>query len=531
MAEAALNRRRGGRDARRALRAAPAPDDLRPIRPGMESHGRYRVLTDADMNRIHQSALDVLEQVGFSDSLPSTIEYLTGIGCRLGDNGRITFPRSLVEDYIAKANRDILLAGRDPRHDVEPKGSRVYFGTAGAAVHMVNPRTGAYRDTTLNDLYDSARLADTLDNIHYFQRTVTVRDIEDPFEMDFNTCYAALAGTDKHVGTSWGGVPQLEASIEVMHMLAGGEKNWRARPFVSMSCCFTVTPLKWADVACECLEAGARAGMPILLVSLGQSGATSPAALPGTVVISMAEVLAGLIYMNAVAPGNPFILGPWPFVSDLRTGAMCTGGGEQALLNAAVGQMGRFYDLACSNTGGISDSKIPDAQSGYEKALTHVISANSGVNMVYEAGGMQASLLAYSLESLVMDNDSVGAALRTVRGMEINDDTVSLNVIREVCLNGPGHFLGHGQTIDLMERDYVYPIIGDRSNPGEWREKGATSSLDRAIEQVDHTLASHYPEHIPATLDARIRERFPVHLARERMRPNPDWPRKWEDMS
>ncbi len=526
--EPIVSKRRGGRAARKALRAAPVNDAMRPIRPGMEAKGHYRILTNTEMHRIHQAALDVLEQIGISENQPSTIEYLTGVGCKLNANDRITFPRALVEDFVASANRDFLLAGRDPRHDITPRDSRVYFGTAGAAVNMVNPITGAYRETTLNDLYDCSRLADSLDNIHFFQRTVTARDIDDPFDMDFNTCYASLAGTSKHVGCSWGDVPQLKASIETLHMLAGSEKAWRERPFVSMSCCFVVTPLKWADAAVHCLEVGARAGMPILLVSLGQSGATSPAALPGTVVTILAEALAGLIYVNAVAPGNPCILGAWPFVSDLRTGAMCAGSGEQALLNAAVGQMGRsFYDLPCSNTGGISDSKIPDPQSGYEKALNHVISANSGANLIYEAGGMQAALLGFSLESLVLDNDSVGAALRTVRGLEINDDTISLEVIRDVCLNGPGHFLGHQQTLELMERDYVYPAIGDRGSPDQWRQQGATSSLERAIEQVDHTLASHYPAYIPAGIDKRIREKFPVRLAPERMRPNPRWPRKW----
>ena len=112
-----------------------------------------------------------------------------------------------------------------------------------------------------------------------------------------------------------------------------------------MSCCFVVPPLKFAADACRCLEAAVRAGMPVLLLAAGQAGATSPAALAGAVVQEVAEVLAGLVYVNLISPGHPAIFGPWPFVSDLRTGAMSGGSGEQALLTAACAQMGQFYDL------------------------------------------------------------------------------------------------------------------------------------------------------------------------------------------
>ncbi len=518
-------RRSGGREAMLAKRAAALPEDLCPVWSNMQNRQCYKPMSDAEVDHIHKATLDVLEQVGFGDCLPSTIEYLTAIGCEYHvDSNRITFPRALVEDYVARANRNFLLAGRDQKHDLEMTPKTLNFGTAGATVNMVNSRTGEYRGTTLNDLYDCSRLVDTLDNIHFFQRTVVPREIENFFEMDFNTCYASLAGTGKHVGSSWGGIEQLNASLDMLHLLAGGEKQWRERPFVSMSCCFSISPLKWAGDSCRCLEVGAKAGMPILLVSLGQAGATSPTALAGTVVMVIAEVLAGLIYVNAVAPGNPTIIGAWPFVSDLRTGALCAGSGEQALLTSACAQMGRYYDLVSGIPAGISDSKIPDPQSGYEKAINHVTTANAGANLVYEAGGMQASLMGFSLESLALDNDSVGAALRTVRGLEVNEEATSVEVIRSVCLDGPGHFLSQDQTMQRMQRDFVYPILGDRLSPAEWVEKGREASLDRAIAYVDKVLGSHYPEHIPAKIDEKIRSKFPVRLARERMRVNSDWP-------
>ena len=342
---------------------------------------------------MHAAALDVLENIGLSQAIPSGVELLTKAGGWVDEHGRVRLPKSLIEDTIANAARDIVLYGQNSKHDMELRGSKVYFGTAGAAVHIVDCNTREYRESTLADLYDIARLVDSLEHIHFFQRSIVARDITDPSEMDFNTCYASVCGTSKHVGTSFVLPEHLVATMPVLHEIAGGEANWRERPFVSMSCCFVVPPMRFAEDACATLEAGVRAGMPILLLAAGQAGATSPASLAGAVVQEVAEVLAGLVYINAIVPGHPAIFGTWPFVSDLRTGAMSGGSGEQAVLMAACGQMGRFYDLPTGIAAGMADSKMPDIQSGYEKAYTNVLAAHSGANLIYESAGMQASLL------------------------------------------------------------------------------------------------------------------------------------------
>src|ERR1043165_5203469 len=135
--------RRGGREARRALRAAPLPQNDRPVRAGMEG-GRYKPLSDGDILKIHNTALDILEQIGLADAIPTGIEYMTKAGAKLTDKGRLVFPRALVEDTLAKCARNFVLHGQDPPHDMEPWGERGYYGTAGAAVHMVDPLTGEY---------------------------------------------------------------------------------------------------------------------------------------------------------------------------------------------------------------------------------------------------------------------------------------------------------------------------------------------------------------------------------------------------
>jgi trimethylamine--corrinoid protein Co-methyltransferase len=509
--------RRGGREARRAMRAAPLADNQRPVWPGLEG-GRYKPLTDADIQKIHHAALDVLENIGMADAIPSGIEVMTKAGAKLQNNGRLTFPRALIEDTLAKAARKFPLYAQDPRYDMEPWGSKVYFGTAGAAVHMVDPITGEYRESTTKDLYDVARIVDTLDHIHFFQRAIVCRELTDPFEMDFNTCYASVFGTTKHVGTSWVAPEQLEASLQMLHAIAGGEDKWRERPFVSQSNCFVVPPLKFAADACRCLEVAVRGGMPVLLLSAGQAGATAPASLAGAIVQEVAEVLAGLVYINAVKPGAPAIFGTWCFVSDLRTGAMSGGSPEQALLSAGAAQMGQFYDLTCGTASGMTDSKVPDAQAGYEKAYNHALVGNAGANLIYESAGMHASLLGYCLESLLIDNDIIGSVQRTIKGIEVTDESIAMETIRQTCLEGPGHYLGADQTLRLMQTEYVYPLVGDRTTPKEWVERGRPGIVDRAIRKTRHILDNHFPAHIATTVDDSIRQRFPVRLARDAMR-------------
>jgi trimethylamine--corrinoid protein Co-methyltransferase len=514
----ATGKRRGGRQARHAMRAAPPLAKDRPVKPGMEG-GLYRPLAEDDLERINRAALDMLEQVGLSEAIPSCVELVTAAGGSVTAEGRLLFPRMLVQDALAKAARRFTLHALDPAHDIEPWGKKVHFGTAGAAVHMVDAETGEYRESTLADLYDIARLIDKMEHIHFFQRPIVLRDMESSRELDLNTCYAAISGTSKHVGTSFFQPEHVDEALRMLHLIAGSEEAWRARPFVSMSACFVVPPLKFAEDACRCLEVGVRGGMPILLLAAGQAGATSPAALAGAVAQEVAEVLAGLVYVNLIAPGHPCLFGAWPFVSDLRSGAMSGGSGEQAILSAACAQMARFYDLPGAVPAGMTDSKVPDAQSGFEKGYTVALAAQSGGNMIYEAAGMHASLLGFCLESCVIDNDMLGSIMRTVRGIEVTDESLSVEAVRQVCTEGPGHFLGHDQTLDLMEKEYVYPEIGDRSSPKEWIEQGSTNVVQRARAQVTKILGSHYPRHIDADLDAKIRREFPIRLPLQNMSP------------
>jgi trimethylamine--corrinoid protein Co-methyltransferase len=305
-----------------------------------------------------------------------------------------------------------------------------------------------------------------------------------------------------------------QKTLEMLHVIAGGEDKWRARPFVSQSSCFVVSPMKFAEDASQSLEVAVRGGMPVLLLAAGQAGATSPAALAGAIMQEVAEVLAGLVYVHLLVPGHPAIFGTWPFVSDLRTGAMSGGSGEQALLSAACAQMANYYDLCGGLPAGMTDAKTPDAQHGYEKGYTETLLAHAGANLIYESAGMQGSLLGFSKEALVIDNDMIGGILRTIRGIDVTEDSLSIESLRSVCLDGPGHYLGHDQTINLMESEYVYPVIGDRKSPKEWIETGSNTIMDSARLKVKEILAQPRPDHLSAETDAAVRARFDILLER-----------------
>jgi trimethylamine--corrinoid protein Co-methyltransferase len=338
------------------------------------------------------------------------------------------------------------------------------------------------------------------------------RDIPDNREMDLNTIYACCAGTTKHVGTSFTEPGFAEDAFDMLHLMAGGEAEWRARPFVSNSNCFVVPPMKFATDACRVMEVCIRGGMPILLLSAGQAGATAPAPIVGAIVQAVAECLAGVVYVNAMSPGHPAIFGTWPFVSDLRTGAMSGGSGEQALLTAGCAQMHHFYGLPGGAAAGIADAKLPDMQAGWEQMCSNVMAGLSGLNLVYEAAGMHASLLGFCHESLILGDDLIGQALRCVRGIEVTEDTLSLETMRATCLGGPGHYLGSDQTLSLMQTEYVYPATANRFSPKEWDEKGKPDLIEEARRRKDAILARPSAARFAPDVDAAIRARFNIHL-------------------
>ena len=504
--------RRRGRQARQA-----APPVASAVRPGLEG-GRYRPLTGTDEQNIHGTILDVLENIGMGDPIPIVKEHALARGCFMNEHDRLCFPRGLVEDVIANTPKDIRFLGRDPKYDLEIGGNRVHTYGGGEAVNMLDPGASKYRPSTLVDLYDAARMVDRLDNIHAFSRLVVPTEIVDQRACDISVAYTNVAGTAKHSALTFNDASHVQPTLEMLHMIAGGEKKWRERPFAHGGGCCVISPLKFGcDNSEVCIES-IKFGAPVWVVMAPQAGATAPAALAGSVVQCVAEALASLLMIDMVEPGFPVIVGAWPFVSDLRTGAFTGGSGEEAVVTAAAAQMLNFYQVPSSVGAGMTDAKTVDYQAGYEKALAVALAAQTGCNNVSESAGMLGSLMALSLESMVIDNDMLGAILRTVRGIEVNEETLSYHVMEQV-VHGEGHFLRTDQTLGLMRTEYEYPELADRSTPGEWEAAGSPDIRKRAGERVKSILSSHYPEYIDPAVDAKIRDMVPILLPKEAMTP------------
>jgi trimethylamine--corrinoid protein Co-methyltransferase len=262
----------------------------------------------------------------------------------------------------------------------------------------------------------------------------------------------------------------------------------------------------------------AKLGLPVDLAIAAQAGATAPASLAGALVQTFAETLACLAVANLINPRAPVNFGMWPFISDLRTGAFSGGSGEEALVTAATAQLANHFGLITSVPAGMTDSKTMDAQAGYEKAITTTAAVLAGGNLVSTYPGIVGSLLAQSFEGMVIDNDMMGQVLRLLRGIEINEETTDISVIRD-AVTGAGHYLGQQQTLDLMQSEYLYPDVGDRRTAAEWHKGGKQTIYDLAHDKVKTVLSSHYPEYISPKVDAKIRDEFPIQLSEKDMRP------------
>ncbi|MGD8579321.1 MAG: trimethylamine methyltransferase family protein [Lysobacterales bacterium] len=514
-------KRAGGRSARHALRAAGAGGKV--VQPGMTG-GAYTPLSDHDMQRIYDTALDILENIGIADPIPEILHYALPGGCYQDDKGRLRFPRALVEDLIDVAAKSYVCHAPDPQFDCELSAERVYFSTSGESVSILEYETQTYRPTQLVDLYDAARLADTLEHIHMFgQPFIAAQYSEEIYVHDMNIAYAELAGTCKHFALGIAEVDHIDPLIALFDAYLGREGGFLERPFCTFGGCPIVSPLRFGKDNAQVLVKLAQLGLTGDIAVAPQAGATSPAALAGTLAQTFAETLSCLCVMNLVKPGSAINFGMWPFISDLRTGAFSGGSGEEALAMAASAQLCNHFGFITSMASGMTDAKVMDAQAGYEKAITTTALALTGVNLLAAYPGIVGSLLGQSFEGLVIDNDMFGNVQRLLRGIEVTDETLSYEVIKET-VHGVGHYLGHHQTLDLMQKEYLYPEVADRRTAGEWEVTGKEDICELAHQRVRQILSEHYPEYIDPDADCRIREHFPIRLSPEDMRPgNSRW--------
>jgi len=464
-------------------------------------------LNNGDIKAVHETTVRLLQDPGIKVGNLEALELFAAGGARVDfQEARVCIPRGMLEDAIASAPSRVTLCGREERYDLVLEGTRTYMGTGGTVLNVLDPETGVRRPATLQDVRDLARLADALENIHFFMLPVYPTELTAE-TVDINRFWWALNNTAKHV---MGGVYTCDGVRNVIRIageIAGGIERLRERPIVSMVTC-VMSPLLMDETYTALLMEVARHGIPVVCPAEPLAGATGPGTLAGTVVIANAETLSGIVLAQLVNKGTPTIYGTVASTMDMKTGSYLSGNIEMGLLNAAAAQMAQFYCLPIYATAGMSDSKLPDVQTGYEKAATAIITALAGANFIHDAAGFLEFCTTIAYEQLVIDNEIIGICMRAVRGIEVNEETLAEEVIRRV---GPGgNFLTDVHTLTHFRREFFFPPLGNRQSRKEWEQAGAKDTAARARERAKEILARHRPPPIDPAVVARVRAAFPA---------------------
>jgi trimethylamine--corrinoid protein Co-methyltransferase len=453
-------------------------------RKGLEG-GKYKPLSEDDISQIHDTSMRVFEEVGFQVNSKNALAFFRDAGATIEDN-IVRLPRHKVMELIDRAPSEVILYGRKPEHSITLGGTRVYAGTGGTALHIIDTQSGERRQATLNDLKRIAKLVDSLENIHFFLLPTYPNDVPSE-DVDVNRFFAGLDNTSKHI---MGGVytqDGIERVIRMAETIAGSADKLRQEPFISMIIC-AISPLKIDAVYGDMLITIAQTGIPVALPAEPLCGATSPVTLASNLVIQNVDSLAEVCLAQLVNPGTPAIFGSVASIADFRDLKYITGAIEMGLLNAASAQIAHFYKLPFYATAGMSDAKTIDAQCGYESALSSLLCALSGANFIHDAAGLLDFALSASYEKYVVDNEILGMVMRAVEGIKVDDDTLAFDLIKSV---GPGgNFVSAGHTRKHMRTEHYQPSLSDREHLEEWQARGSRDTFSRARDQVDEILAS-----------------------------------------
>ena len=468
--------------------------------------GQYRPFSEGDVRKINDAVMTLLEKGGVKVFTGKGREYFRRAGAIIDESSWIVkIPRRLIEDSLESAPHSVTLCGRDPRHDIVLEGANVYLGTGGTAIHVLDIDSGARRPATMADVRNMARLVDACDWVHFFLINVYPNDIREPEHVDINRFYAAISNTSKHVQGGMYGSQGLREVVEMAEMLAGGPAQLRARPFVSFIT-LMISPFKIDDRYGEFTCYLAEKGLPVVVPTEPLGGLTSPVTLAANVVMHTAETIAGVVLTQAVNKGTPVICGSVGSIADMRTLAHLSGAIERAMIHAGCSQMAQYYRLPYYSTAGMSDSKLVDCQAGYESGMGSLLVALSGANFIHDAAGLMEFDLTASYEKVVIDNEILARTHRVLRGIEVNDDTIALELMLEV---GPGgDYLGQEHTVKYMRSEFAPYTISDREKREKWQSEGAKDTYTRAKEVAKRILREHTPLPVePMVVDA-LRRRY-----------------------
>jgi len=453
-----------------------------------------RVLSDAQLRRFHDAALELLQDPGIQVTTEEGRKLLLDAGCSPAGEDIVRIPAQLVEDALASAPETFALYDRNGDERALLGEGRAYFGTGVTALKYEDPDSGEVHNFTLADFAEVARLTDALENLDFIASPGVVRPSADLPLSTVNQCefLEMTANTVKPVMPLVADGAALADIFEMAAIVAGGREELRQRPFVTPYL-NSVSPLVFNPETLDKLLLSADWGIPVCCQPGPTLGATGPVTVGGTTALSAAETLAALVISQVRREGAPFIAGAVPMSLDMRTGELGGGGMESMLAALASSELARFWHLPQVGSGASSDSKLADEQAAAEVSAYILCDILSGVDLAFDAGGIEMGL-SHSAHLMVLVDEVVAMFRTMLRGVPTDDENLALDTIRSV---GPGgQYLGTQHTLKHFREMRVSTLM-DSGSRLDWRESGSKTLRDRMRERALDLIGSHEPERLP----------------------------------
>ena len=458
-------------------------------------------LSDAELRAIHDASLQILRDTGVRVHHDEILALLGQAGAKIDSTAKIArLPERLVMDCTEQSGKQYVLYGRDPSQTARfGYGDFVLMSSPGQYA-WVDGRTGLRRPATVEDAGNAIRLGDALPEIDIVGAMAqpeavpeTCRDVFLTGELVKHTakptrCWVRNGKTARYI-------------LDIYRTIAGGTQALRQRPMVE-AFLEPISPLQLPGDGLEIVREFAQAGQPVSIGPMAMTSATAPATLAGTLAQENAEILAGIVVTQLLAPGTAITYGGIPHIMDPRTSICSFGSPEQSLMAVGMVQMAKFYRLPVYINVGLTDAKVLDAQAGIEKAGGMILGMLAGAD-TFGHCGICGTDHAASLEWLYADNELAAYAKRIARGFAVDNATLATDVVQAV---GPGgNFLAEEHTVKhFREEMWLAGPAWTRQSWDHWLSGGAKSMADRIHEQVAETLSRHEPKPLAPALAGEV---------------------------
>ena len=475
---------------------------------------KYEYLAPDAVEQIHETSLMVLEKFGIEFNHPEAVAILERAGADVADreSNLIKFPRRLVLESIAKAQSEFTLHARNPAHDVVIGGEHMVLAPV-YGPPFVHDLDRGRREATMEDFRNLVRLAQLTPQIHNAGGTVVEPEDEPQDTRHLDMVYSLIKYADKSFMGSVTSAANARDTIALARIVFGDDL---AGTPVVISLINVNSPRRYDTRMLEALLEYCKAGQPVIVTPFILAGAMSPVALGGTLVQQNAEALAGITLTQLINPGTPVVYGSFLSNTDMQSGSPCFGTPESAMGLFVSAQMARRYHLPFRSGGGLTASKLPDAQAMYEATMGFWPTFLAGTNFVLHAAGWLESGLVSSYEKFVLDVELLRMMEVFLKGIPLDAEGLALDAFEEV---GPGgHFLGAEHTMRHYRTAFYRPLVADVNNYERWLQKGAKSADVRANEVWKRWLR----EYAPPPLDPAVDEALRAFIARRKQQINAD---------